>query len=315
MCAAERLTQSALDLIRDTRQACADLSLARERGRIAGESLALRKRIADQGEARLKEGDIGEQDAATARIDALTADQDATRIRYEQTLAEERLRNLLGLGRKRVPVAIVDPPTPAAPEPDVEALVAEAIQTRPDVFAAEQLAEAAGDRLRTSKMSWFRFLFVLDATSGRKTGHEFGPAFRATLPIFNRNQGLIIRAEGEVEQAQRRVRTLRDSIAQDVRLAHARCRQARAEYDVMMTKVRPEIEASVKRGEEAFKEGNVSYLVVLEATRQLIDNYLREATIRTDLRRARADLERSVGRRLDAPPPPVVIATRKDGRP
>jgi hypothetical protein len=41
---------------------------------------------------------------------------------------------------------------------------------------------------------------------------------------------------------------------------------------------------------------------VLEATRQLIDNYLREAVLHGDLRRFLAELERGVGRRF-APPP------------
>ena len=46
------------------------------------------------------------------------------------------------------------------------------------------------------------------------------------------------------------------------------------------------------------EEGNINYLLVLEATRQLLDSYVREAQLEADLRRSWAELERSVGRSL-----------------
>src|SRR4051812_46122961 len=77
--AAERLTQAGLDLMRDVRQAHADVVLARERVRIAGEAVKLRGRVAELAGERLKAGDISPQEAATGRIDAALAEQDATR--------------------------------------------------------------------------------------------------------------------------------------------------------------------------------------------------------------------------------------------
>ena len=91
---AARLAQAGLDLIRDVRQAYADVLLAKERVRVAGEAVKLRGRIAELAEKRWKAGDISEQEAATARIDSLQAVQDATPIGYGVPVAEERLRNL-----------------------------------------------------------------------------------------------------------------------------------------------------------------------------------------------------------------------------
>ena len=95
--AAERLAQTALDLIRDTRQAYADVVLAKDRVAVADQSLELRGNIAKFAEKRLKAGDASEQESVTAKIDALQAKQDRTRIGYDVTLAEERLKNLTGL--------------------------------------------------------------------------------------------------------------------------------------------------------------------------------------------------------------------------
>jgi cobalt-zinc-cadmium efflux system outer membrane protein len=246
----------------------------------------------------LKAGDASPLEVATARIDAYQAAQDLTRLRYEITVMQERLRNQLGVS---------DPAAAIVPENDIsplgcdippEALVQEAIHSRPDALAAERAALAAQERLRVAKLGWFRFLGLLDATSGRVTGHEFGPALRMTVPIFNRNQGGIARAKAELEQLERRRQTVHNQIVLDVRQSHARFEQASAELAFLRKKTRPEVEGAIHRAETAYKEGNVTYLIVLEMNRQLIDTYAREAQLYADLRRAWAELERSVGRRL-----------------
>jgi cobalt-zinc-cadmium efflux system outer membrane protein len=86
-----------------------------------------------------------------------------------------------------------------------------------------------------------------------------------------------------------------------VRQAHFRYAQARAEMEVLDQQVRPEVEAAIRRAESAYREGDTSYVVVLETTRQLLDSHLRQEQLKAELRRAWADLERSVGRRLEKP--------------
>ena len=297
----ERLTQGGLDLIRDVRQAYADVLLAKGRLQVAEEAVRLRSRTAEFAESRLQAGDVGVQEAATARIDALRAKQDAVRVAYDVTLAEERLRNLLGTGDDRSPLQLDESPPPARTDLDVETLTAEALATRPDALAAAESAAGAAERLRLSQLNWVRFLGILDATSGRGTGHEFGPAFRVTLPLFNRNQGNIARAQAEWERAERQRRTVHNQIVLDVHQAQLRYVQACVEMDVLDNQVRPEVENAIRRAESAYREGATPYVVVLETTRQLLDSRLRQEELKAELRRAWAELERSVGRRLDAP--------------
>ncbi len=307
----DRLTQAGLDLIRDTRVAYAEVLVAQGRLQVARDAVEIRGQIARFAEARLKVGDISAQEASTARIDALLAQQDLVRTGYDVTLAEERLRNMMGVGDDRTPLTLVAPPPPRRDGLDAEQLTAEAVATRPDALAAERAAAAAAERLRLSKVSWIRFLGLLDATSGTRTGHEFGPAFRVTLPVFNRNQGGVARAEAEWQRLERARQTVHNQIVLDVHLAHARYGQARAEIAVLDEKTRPEAEAAIRRAESAYREGNTPYVVVLETTRQLLDTRLRQALLEAELRRAWAELERSVGRRLDGPPPepPAEAAT------
>ena len=302
--ARERLTQLAFDLIRDTRQAYIDVALAKNRVAVAEIALKVRGRIAELAEARLKAGDASVQEVTTARIDALQAGQDATRIRFELPLAEERLKNLMGVPKIAGSIPVANPATIKHPAISVEALVDDATHHRPDGLAAQHARVAAEERLRFSKLSWVRVLGIADATSGRKTGHEFGPALRMTLPIFNQNQGGIARAEAEVEQLTRRELVIRIQIITDVRTAAVRYEQARSEYETLIKKVKSEVEAGIQRSQKAYEDGNAGYLIVLETTRQLIDTNNREAQLKADLQRAWADLERSVGRRLLFETPP-----------
>ncbi len=296
----QRLVQVALDLIRDTRQAYADVLLARDRLGVAEEAVRLRGDIAKLAEARLQAGDASGQEAATARIDALAATQDLTRLRHDVALTEERLRLLMGMGenRRSLPLIAIAPSKNVTP--DVDTLVTTATAIRPDIGAASEAVAASEERLRISKLAWVRVLGILDATSGRNTGHEFAPAVRATVPIFNWNQGAIARAEAECAKATRACRTLHDQIVLEVRQAHIRFTQAHDELAILDRDVRPEVEAAIKRAEASYREGNAGYLIVLESTRQVLDSRMRKAQLEADLRRATAELERAVGRRLDS---------------
>ncbi len=317
---AARLAQAGLDLMRDVRQAYADVVLAKERVRVAGESVKLRGRIAELAEKRFKAGEISEQEAATARIDALQAEQDATRVAFDVPVLEERLRNLMGMGPYRGPLTLDPSPAPTRRDYDANALAQEAMAGRPDALAAAEAVAAAQARLRFAKLGWVRLLGIADATSGKES-HVFGPGLRFTVPLFNRNQGGIARAEAELERAERNQQTVAYQIILDVRRSDLQYRQARVELDVLLGKVRPEVEGNVRRAQAAYQEGNVPIFVVLESTRQLLDNYLREAVLHGDLRRFMAELERSVGKRItpagntpDTLRPPATSTRSEDDR-
>lgn len=294
----DRLEQAALDLIRDARQAFADVLLAGERARVAQAAVELRRRISAQAEARFQAGEATPQETASARVDLLLAEQDAARAAREIPIAEERLRHVMGIGDLRDELTLDARLPPLALVLDVESLLAEATTMRPDAQAAAWAASGARERLDLARKGWIRFLGLADATSGRRKGHELGPAFRVTLPLFNRNEGAIARADAELLRAQRQQHTVHNQIVLDVRRSHAQFEQARKELEFVRDSVQPEVSRAIQRVETAFRDGDTTYLVVLQTTRQLLDTQLREAQLQADLRRAWAELERSVGRHL-----------------
>jgi cobalt-zinc-cadmium efflux system outer membrane protein len=95
--------------------------------------------------------------------------------------------------------------------------------------------------------------------------------------------------------------TVRNRIMLEVREAHGRLRQAEESVDAWRERILPPLEQSLGQAEKAYLGGDVSFLFVLETTRKLADARAKEAAATADLHRAWAELERSVGHRLNGP--------------
>jgi cobalt-zinc-cadmium efflux system outer membrane protein len=302
---AERLVQGGLDLVRDVRVAYADLLLAKDRLRLTEESARLRDRIGKLAEARLKAGDASPLEAQTARIDALRGHEEAARFAYDVQVAEARLRTLIGFIQVDKPLPVVEPTALPALEVNLPAVIEEAVSWRPDVRAPLWTAEAARQRVKLACLGQFglRAGNVLKALGDMPL--EESPAVSLFLPIFNQNQGRIAAAKAELERALRAHATARDRAALEVRQAYALYEQAKTDLARWEKEIQPAVAQAERQSLRAFEAGNAPFLLALEASRGLIDARLREAQLRTDLRRAWAELERSAGRRILPPPPPA----------
>jgi cobalt-zinc-cadmium efflux system outer membrane protein len=192
----------------------------------------------------------------------------------------------------------------------VDALVERAVADRPDARSADLAVAAASKRARVARAELFTLSAAADYNQRGSSGAELGPGVRLGVPVFNQNQGVVARADAELERARRQRQTLRDRIILEVREAHARVAQARRDRDAWRTQVLPALEQAVGLAEKAYQGGETPLLLVLDASRQLLDARVREAQVDSDLRRARAELERAVGRRLDVLSPSDLMPSR-----
>ena len=292
----QRLTQAGLDLIRDVKLAFADLALARERLRAAGQTFSLATNIARLAQARLDAGDAGELEAGAARVDALQAEELLARARHDERIASERLRTLLGMGQRTFPPKIVQA-APVRVDSDVTGLVTNALAVRPDLRAAEIALESTGKRIGLARWEAFTLAAGVNAKDVNK---EFlaGPAVDLAVPIVNQNQGGIALAKANFEKSARHYFSVRDRIVLEVREAHSRAAQAQESYDHWQQRILPPLEEAVRQSQKAYEVGDASLLLTLESTRRLEDARSKAALARADLHRATAELERSVGGRL-----------------
>ena len=292
---AESLIQNGLNTIRDARLAHADVVQAHARADVAERAATLRTRIAGITEARLKAGDISELDTVQARTEAGTAQEQLARFRHDLALADERLRLALGLSLPRPAIQVFASPAPSDAPPPLESLIEKALASRPDLRAVELSIATATKRARWERS---RMLWLSAQLSSKEVGTNgllTGPGISAEIPIFHRNQGLIARAEADVEVATRQYLATKQRIAFEV----AEARQQLLQAQEALTRTREQIVIPYNAGqalaEEQYKKGDVAYLFVLEQTRALIDAELRVVDFEAAVRRAQAQLERSVG--------------------
>ena len=294
---AQSLIQNGLNTVRDARFAHADFVLARTR-EITGEQIAaLRKRIVELTNARLRAGDISELEAMAARTEEAAAGEQLVRLKHDVELASERLRILLGLSINRTGIDVVATAVDSSPPPDAGDLLEKALQARPDLRAAELSIASATKRARWERSRIFVIAGQLSSKGIGNNGILTGPGLSTELPIFNRNQGLIARADADVEVASRQYLNLKQRVAFEVYEARKLLVQALDVLARLREQVLPPLKQTVTLAEQQYEKGDVAYLFVLEQSRGLVDAELRVADAEAAVRRSRAQLERSVGTR------------------
>ncbi|MBI1899658.1 MAG: TolC family protein [Planctomycetia bacterium] len=298
----QQMVQGGLDVARDARIGHAELLRAQERHGVAVEIEKTRTHIAELTKKRLARGDISELETTTARVESLNAQAEAALAEQDVLLAQSRLKAVLGLAvlglaGAEAPLIAIDLAPRGDLDRDVEELVVEALALRPDVRAAEMAVESAGERTGLARREIFALTAILDANE--KDGpEEVGPGMDVRLPVFNRNRGKIALADAEFQRALRRYAAVRNQVALEVRLAHARLRQSRDNLAAVNGRIMPLLNEATTAAQKAYDAGGVTYFLVLETTGQYLSARQRQVDMSAEVRKSLAELERSVGRRL-----------------
>ncbi len=304
----EQLVQNGLNLARDVRVAYADFALATERLQLAKEASRIRQGIADLTDKRLKNGDISELETITSRVDALNAGALVGAEEHNVSIARARLISLIGIPTTRETLS----PQPLRSEQlaglDETQLIATALACRPDFNGAQWLVAAAQERCVLARRQFWRIDGVVDTRYAADYART-GTGLRFDLPIFNRNQGGILRADWELNAAAHNRDAVRDQIYQDVRVSLQQLEQAQTNLRVIETDMLPKLNDSIQIAQKGFADGGTDYLLVLQTTSQYLDARLRVLLERANSQRAKAELERSISRSLSEQPLPENLVT------
>lgn len=293
---ADSLVQHGLNLVRDVLIAYADLELSRARAGIINQEAALMQEIADIAMERLNVGDISGLEETALRLEASQTTEVSVLAARDAELAEERLRNLLGLGLEEDVTIRLQPDHHQSElnRPPSDLLEA-AFAARPDLRAAEIAIEAAGQQMGWERSKIFSFTAQIDANGEGKEGFEMGPGVQLEIPVLNQNNGKIKRAQAELTRAARQYIAVRHRIAGEVGEAYARYTAARSAFHLLRDEVMPAATTASANSTEAYEIGAISYLELLAFKRQHLASRLRETEAKADLRKARVSLEHSIG--------------------
>ena len=297
----DQLVQSGLNVARDIRLAYIDLALVSEQSRLATEAVEIRQSIADLTRARFKDGDISELETITSKVDVLNATAMQGVQKQNIAVSQARLASIIGIPTEATPLVPTALVTFKIFDLDEEQLIQTALACRPDYHAARWSVAAACERSKLSRWIFWRADSILDVRHGTDYTRT-GTGLRFDLPIFNRNQGGILRADWEVNAAMHAQDAIRDQIYQDVRVAYRQLILAQGNLKILESDVLPNLSEAISISEKGFADGGTDYLLVLQTTTQYLDARARILDQRALQNRAIAELERSVGRSLSAPP-------------
>lgn len=291
----QSLIQNGLNAVRDARFAHADLVLARARAKTGVQATDLRSRIRELTNARLRAGDISELDAMAARTEEVSAREQAVRLQHDAAVVADRLRFALGLALAVETLDVAPAEIDTMAPPPTDSLLEKAMTARPDLRAAEIAITAAAKRARWERSRLTLIAGQLSSKGIGSNGILTGPGISAELPIFHRNQGLIARADAEMEVASRQYLALKQRVAFEVQESRELLVQAQAALVRLRDELIPALRQTAALAEQQYQKGDVAYLSVLEQTRGLVDAELRVADAEAAVRRGQAQLERSVG--------------------
>lgn len=304
----DSLVQKGFTLIRDVQLAYTDALLAEQRLVVVQENAATRAEINRLANARLRNGDISELEAATSRADSASAVDDLVRARLSQLSTKIQLNYLLGI----LPADTVITLHPVAADTlgvrmDKQAYIDLAIAYRPDIQAAKTSIAAAGKSLGWEKSKIISFTATLNFQYLANTGGDgskhwtpnaANPGFQAELPIFNRNQGNIQQAKANLEKASMQYYAVLQKALSEVMQAYYQYEQSIQSYRLWNSNVLPPLSTAVNLAKRTYERGDISYLPVLEAIRQLQNGQLRQAEIAAQVRRTISVLNYSIGQKI-----------------
>ena len=294
---AERLVYDGLTLVADVRLAFVEAAAGDRRFALAAENTDLARRIAGITDARLRAGDISDLEARAARTDAAQVAAELRALEYERDVSTLALIARMGLqipaGQVRLAPAALAPPAMCGMP---EALVEDAVASRPDVRAAEIAIEAAGQRAAWERSRIVNLIAILDANVPSDAASELGPGINFDIPLLTRNQGGIARANVEIERASRAYLAVRTQVASEVRTAAVRFAQAQQAMQIWGEEIVSSLQIEQRQAEAAYQGGEVALLTLLDSSRRLVQARIRTLAAEIDLQRAAVALDRVVGR-------------------
>lgn len=298
---AQSVTQKGYTLIRDVQVAYIDLLLSREKARILYENAQVRKQMTELANSRLRAGDISELEATTFRADSAAALDELIKAKLDALVRWNALANLLSFS----------PDTAFAIQSTLFASDTEKIRPenylelaagyQPDVKAAALAIEAAGKKLGWEQSRILTFTGTLNYQHlANKNGSKWlpnaaNPGIQLEIPVLNRNQGKIARAKADLELASFQYIAALQRIQLDAANTFDRYEQNWTSFHVWENEVLPSLQEAVRLSQSSYRNGDISYLPVLEAMRQLLNAELRKAELSAEIKKTVSQLNLLIG--------------------
>ncbi len=297
------LSRFAGELVVDTKDAYYESVGARELLATARENAILAQATFEGVQKRVQGGVATSLDASLAQSQALSAELSLRSAERDSFGVRRRLAALLSLDGDLMEAELVD----ALPEPDLreldrEAVVARSRSTRLDVRAAASALALADAQLALERRRTIPDVEVGFSLERPEVGSSVdllaGPAATIELPIFDRNQAQVRRAEFRREQLGKEYEALALEVGQEVRAAVDRASSAARSSKFISDHLLPQAERGAALARTGFELGHTISLSYLESQRAVLQARRSRIEALLEAARTQVDLERVAGASL-----------------
>ncbi len=252
-----------------------DVQRAKEGVNLAQENLKSLEGVVAINESRLKSGDLAKVELDRSQVAALQFRTAVQQAQLQLDQAKTQLQYLIG--RQQRPDAF-DVTGPLRRDVVVDALAEirrQALARRPDYLLTQQTQVRTRADLRLQIANG-----KVDYSIGTEFTHQNaygfgGPSvginFSAALPVFNRNQGEIARAQREGSQSSARLQALDASIGAEVEQAYRQYTVSRQLLTALETDLLGKARSVRDTTEYSYRRGEASLIEFLDAQRAFND--------------------------------------------
>ena len=299
------LRLAVLNVATEVRTAYFDLVRARRVEETATQSRDLALTIRDGVRTRVELGLAPRGDVVRAGLELARAEQDVVRSGSETEARRVALNALLGRAARTVTLPTDVLAYQGLPA-DLDEIVAQATETRPEVQAAEQtllsrraqvdLARAQRRPEVTAELPFGRWSLTEAFRDPIKAG-DFGLQVHVRFPLFDRGtlRAEVGRARAGVAEQQALVAAARRSSVSQIQQAAALLTGAIRVTENYRTAVLPQAEEALQIARNGYTQGFTSFLEVLEAQRAYRQVQVEYLTALYDAARGQATLDRALG--------------------
>ena len=262
-------------LVLDVESAFIDVQLAKLNLALAQDNLQAFNNVVQINTERVRTGDLSQVELSRSRLAALQFQNDVRQQDTKLRVARNRLSTLIGRGPNGDALDVTgglrkDPQTI-----EYDTLRRQALAMRPDLRAVRtDQARSVADlklQLANGKIDYTVSGEYHRQEGAEVRGNSYSVFFSAPLPIFNRNQGDIARAQVQQEQLKTRVQALETDISTDVSNAYAQYSTTRQIVDTIEQQMLTQAQDVRTTTEYSYRRGEASFVEFLDAVRAFND--------------------------------------------
>jgi len=287
----------------DVQNAAVDVLLAKANVALAQENLHAFNETVTVNTNRVRAGDLAQVELERTRLSALQFQNDVQQGEANLRLARNTLQTLLGRSQRSPLFDVTDELRREQQIFIVEEVQQQAIRVRPDLLALrrDQARSVADLRLQIAqgKVDYTIGAEIQPQQGNAANGNQFGLFFSVPLPLFNRNQGEIERAQHEQEQIAAKIRVLEAEIETEVENAYQQYTTAQALLQRIETEMLSQSRDVRQTIAYSYRRGQASFVEYLDAQRAFNDTMQSYNDARADYARSLYVIDAVSGRTVD----------------